>query len=600
MSNAGNVPNFVAASTILPYSCVKSNTSNPFRAEAATAEADVVIGVTDGSTRAFDSVNQAIAGDVINLQNGEFLQMRAGGSIAIGDGLRPTTGGAVITATSRTSFVAAEAAAVNEVFWAKRVGAIEAIGGGLEGVTVAGVAANGLNYTFNSSVNSISASTGSNANTIAGGGNSANPNLLLNAPGEATCAYRTIGGGYDNVIGSTNAGDGAIASTQSGGTHGRIRRPVDVSDNPNPALDGIIVIPIAACFTLDEPDHGTIGGGGYQAIRNGNYGVIAGGASNAIMGEDATYNLGSAATIAGGQGHWVSGNNATIGGGLSNRARQIYGTIAGGVNNIIMNISDFINNSSTIAGGSGNEIYNADGGTIAGGKTNKIGASSDGANDRGLGSAISGGVSNTIGANTTTARYAGITSGQLNTVNTWWATVLGGYNNLVSPSSFPNGEYSVAMGRDAECQHHMTVCQGGGIFAGAVRGSAQTQTTVLKVSTANATVTALATGGGPANAGELSMPSDCLWGFRVMVVGRQTNANTNCAWEITGLATNDAGTAAIVGTPTVTNLATVPTGWGSPTVTVTGSSTRLFFNVTGHATNTIRWVASAEITQVIA
>ena len=156
MSSAGNVPNFVAASTILPYSCVKSNTSNPFRAEAATAEADVVIGVTDGSTRAFDSVNQAIAGDVINLQNGEFLQMRAGGSIAIGDGLRPTTGGAVITATSRTSFVAAEAAAVNEIFWAKRVGAIEGLGGAPGGSTTqvqfnnAGAFAGDAGLTYNS------------------------------------------------------------------------------------------------------------------------------------------------------------------------------------------------------------------------------------------------------------------------------------------------------------------------------------------------------------------------------------------------------------------------------------------------------------------
>ena len=162
MSNAGNVPNFVAASTILPYSCVKSNTSNPFRAEAATAEADVVIGVTDGSTRAFDSVNQAIAGDVINLQNGEFLQMRAGGSIAIGDGLRPTTGGAVITATSRTSFVAAEAAAVNEIFWAKRVGAIEALGGGTPGspsgsvqFNNSGAFAGDAELTYNSTTNAL-------------------------------------------------------------------------------------------------------------------------------------------------------------------------------------------------------------------------------------------------------------------------------------------------------------------------------------------------------------------------------------------------------------------------------------------------------------
>jgi hypothetical protein len=85
-----------------------------------------------------------------------------------------------------------------------------------------------------------------------------------------------------------------------------------------------------------------------------------------------------------------------------------------------------------------------------------------------------------------------------------------------------------------------------------------------------------------------------------MVVGRQTNANNNGAWEITGMATNDSGTAAIVGTPTVTALETAPSGWGAPDVHVTGSSNRLFFRVTGHATNTIRWVARVEITQVIA
>lgn len=226
MSNAGNVPNFVAASTILPYSCVKSNTSNPFRAEAATAEADVVIGVTDGSTRAFDSVNQAVAGDVINLQNGEFLQMRAGGSIAIGDGLRPTTGGAVITATSRTSFVAAEAAAINEIFWAKRVGAIEALGGapgspsGSVQFNNAGAFAGDAGLTYNSTtdaltvagdsfINGVRVGKGNNSNS----GNTAVGSDALGSVGTAQNntaigfqAGLSLNGGYNNTLIGRNAG----------------------------------------------------------------------------------------------------------------------------------------------------------------------------------------------------------------------------------------------------------------------------------------------------------------------------------------------------------------------------------------------------------
>lgn len=469
-------------------------------------------------------------------------------------------------------------------------------------VIVTGTPSNGRNYVANATVNSISSATGSNANTIAGGGNSALPNLILNNAAEPTCAYRTISGGYDQVIGSTNLGDGSIASTIAGGAHHRVRRPTDISDNPNPALSGLNPAPTTACLSLDQPDHGTVGGGGYNSIRNGNYGTIAGGENNVLEGENATYNTAQGATIGGGGINFITGNYATIAGGIYNKAQQIWSVICGGYENYIqiLDATLFSNNSATIGGGKQNRIYNGSAATIGGGLTNRIGASGDAANDRGTGSTISGGVDNTIGANGTNARYANVTGGQLNTVNAWWGNVLGGYNNLVSPSSFPNGEYSVAMGRDAECQHHMTVCQGGGIFTGGVRGGAQTQTTVLKVQTTNNTVTALVAGGGPANSGELSMPSDCLWGFRVMVVGRQTNANTNCAWEITGLATNDTGTAAIVGTPTVTALNTVPAGWGSPTVTVTGSSTRLFFNVTGATSTTIRWVARVEITQVIA
>jgi len=577
-----------ASGTVPGYSCVKLVGSD--QVGITTSSSDVVFGVT--------TFSQKENGEIVQLQSDENRTrlLRAGGTIAAGDFLVPSATGTVVASSSGV-FIASESAVSGETFWASQV----QFAGGAPSVSISGTSANGFNYTFNSEVNTISASTGSNANVIAGGGNSANPNLILNSAAEANCAYRTISGGYDNVIGSTNSGDGAIASIVAGGAHHRVRKPTDISDNPNPALSGLNPAPTTACLTLDPPDHGTIGGGGYNAIRNGNYGTIAGGENNVLEGENATHNTAQGATIGGGGINFITGNYATIAGGIYNKAQQIWSVICGGYENYIqiLDTALFVNNSAAIGGGKQNRIYNGSAATIGGGLTNKIGASGDAANDRGTGATISGGVNNTIGANGVNARYASITGGELNTINAWWASVLGGYNNLVCPSGFPNGEYSVAMGRDAECQHHMTVCQGGGIFTGAVRGSAQTQVTVLKVQTTNNTVTALVAGGSPANSGELAMPTDCLWGFRVMVVGRQTNANTNCAWEITGLATNDSGTAAIVGTPTVTALNTVPTGWGTPDVFVTGSSTRLFFRVTGHASNTIRWVARVEITQVI-
>lgn len=125
MGIAGHTPNFTAAGTILPFSCVKADTSNPFRLLVATAENDVVLGVTDGSTRAFDSVNHALAGDLVVLQNSEFVQLRAGGTISIGDGLRPDTNGSVIVATDRVQFVACDSAVSGEIFWAQRVGSVE-------------------------------------------------------------------------------------------------------------------------------------------------------------------------------------------------------------------------------------------------------------------------------------------------------------------------------------------------------------------------------------------------------------------------------------------------------------------------------------------
>jgi hypothetical protein len=84
--------------------------------------------VTDGATRAFDSNIHSLAGDPVNLQNAKFMQVRAAETITMGDGLRPTTNGAVAVANTRISFIACDNAVAGEVFWVQQVGTVDETG----------------------------------------------------------------------------------------------------------------------------------------------------------------------------------------------------------------------------------------------------------------------------------------------------------------------------------------------------------------------------------------------------------------------------------------------------------------------------------------
>lgn len=461
----------------------------------------------------------------------------------------------------------------------------------LSGATVTGTAANGLNYNLNASVNTISSGSGSNANTISGGGNSANPNRILNDSADATCAYRTISGGYDNTIGSTNNGDGAIASTVSGGAHHRIRRPTDSSDNPNPAITGTQPLsgaPRASALTLDQPDHGTIGGGGYNAIRNGNYGTIAGGSSNVIQGENATYATGYGAVIGGGEGNEANGNNATVAGGTGNAARTAYASIGGGYQNKAYITSDFTKNASTIAGGKSNTINESTGSTIAGGESNSINFSGVNLVEHG---AIGGGNLNTIG-NISAGSYSSIVGGYANTVNSWWSTVLGGSNNSITTSN-----YAVACGSYANVPAGMAMAfaQGGGQFATA--GDAQSMVIMLRRQTTTASATSLTIDASAT--GYIYIPNDTTWLFDCLVVARRTDANDqSAAYRIVGCIDNNASTVALVGTPSVTVIGEDVAGWDA-TASADNTNKALTITVTGAASSTINWVGRMTIVQVI-
>lgn len=116
-------PNLVAGGTILPLRVVKMDTT-AFQGVASTAAGDFVVGVTDGSTRRFDSANHAETGDPISLQPSNCVQLTASTSITAGQGLMPTTAGKVtpVTSTNTALFVALEGASGdNVIFWAYRL-----------------------------------------------------------------------------------------------------------------------------------------------------------------------------------------------------------------------------------------------------------------------------------------------------------------------------------------------------------------------------------------------------------------------------------------------------------------------------------------------
>lgn len=131
-------PNLIAGADINPFRICKvfSSATVNFAGAPATAATDYVCGVTDGSTRRFDSTAHALAAtsttvaDQISLQPSNCVQIEAAGAFNAGVGLMPTTGGKAITVTSGNMpmFVSLEPAAADGIiFWAYRLPATKTL-----------------------------------------------------------------------------------------------------------------------------------------------------------------------------------------------------------------------------------------------------------------------------------------------------------------------------------------------------------------------------------------------------------------------------------------------------------------------------------------
>lgn len=462
----------------------------------------------------------------------------------------PFSGGAVSSGQTSVGYV------LFDGFAAIATGSVPG-GGGLNGVTVSGPSGQ-LNYIFNSSSNQIEFAGVSNdcyANTISGGGNSIQKNIIY-----GNTSLRTISGGYNNVIGVAGATGNThtIASTIGGGAHHRIAFNADNGEN-TVTPDG-----------TTTPDHGTICGGSYGLIANGSYGTICGGTINTIYETDATSATatGAYAFIGGGVFNIVSGSAGVVAGGNTNKVLAQNGFVGGGANNTIDGPKEGANikTGSVVTGGSNNSVRCASQATISGGSGNQIGNSTT--VDRGLYGSIIGGLGNWIG----------------NGVYAPFSSVLGGVQNTANAST------SIACGRNALATNAGQFVQGGQQFA--ALGDAQTSVLVIKVETTNAnTATMTSMGSTPV------IPIDTTWAFKCLIAARNIASDTeSAAYEVTGCIDRAAGgTTALVGTPTVTVIAEDVATWN---VAVAAGGSTLQINVTGEAGKTIRWVGRLELAEV--
>jgi hypothetical protein len=116
-------PNFKAGATLYPFRVVRMDPTAPFTAIPATDPSQIVLGITDGSIKAFSATEHASAGDTISLQNSRLVQIQVGGTIVVGDLLKASTSGVIekISSGDRAFFQACDNASSGDVIWVLRV-----------------------------------------------------------------------------------------------------------------------------------------------------------------------------------------------------------------------------------------------------------------------------------------------------------------------------------------------------------------------------------------------------------------------------------------------------------------------------------------------
>ena len=126
MGSFSDTPALIAGNTILPYRFVRPDTTADDTGLQSAAITTPVLGVTDGSTRAFNSANHAETGDPITLQGGDVVLVEAGGNITRGAMVESDSVGRAITQSSTVGlnyngYVALQSAASGTIIRIQRI-----------------------------------------------------------------------------------------------------------------------------------------------------------------------------------------------------------------------------------------------------------------------------------------------------------------------------------------------------------------------------------------------------------------------------------------------------------------------------------------------
>jgi hypothetical protein len=302
-------------------------------------------------------------------------------------------------------------------------------------------------------------------------------------------------------------------------------------------------------------DHNTIFGGSYNRITSGSYGGIFGGSSNEIA------CTGSGAVIAG-FGNTVSGTGPGIALGSTNAVSGVFATAIGNGNTAGGNGATALGRLNTASGQD----------TLVAGQSNT--ASAPYSSAHGLSNIASG------------TGYSSA-SGRSNVVS-------GGYSSATGYSNTAGADYTRVAGKNANATFPFSDVLGGEQFA--ALGDAQTRVSVVRRQTIDGTPTELRLGVATAR---LTIPTGTTWTFVVYVTARRTASTESASFKIEGALANDAGTARLVGTPTVTVIGrdVAAAAW---TVAASADNTNdaLSIAVTGEAGKTINWVGRVTLVEV--
>lgn len=267
---------------------------------------------------------------------------------------------------------------------------------------------------------------------------------------------------------------------------------------------------------------------------------------------------------------------------------QSYGGNARGSNAVDLQITrtadaKVASGSHSVIGGGQSNTASATNTTVSGGSGNTASKS---------GSTVGGGVSNTASGAAIGTPAATVAGGNSNTASATDSAIGGGYGNAASAQSA-----WVPGGRHASANKYGQGAHAAGQFAAV--GDAQHGWLLARKAIASHSDTTWYDLTLDGSSAQLTIPTDTLWQFAVMVVGLTSGAAQRWAYRIEGAIVNDGGSTSLVGSPSVTVISESDANYDCQAVADdTNDALDIQVRRNGGSDYNVRWVASVEVVEV--